>query len=243
MKKRVIKCFMSALIACTLMPAYTVSAYEGSMDISSMLTDDIEFSDGGVMYTDKYKIAYEKDEEDNGHIIIYNIPYEDTLSSNEFYKHFRFNLDECTYALDIPIGNRVVKSGDRYSFYITNENDYGIGSNYDLIFIVEDELPCTDNGLSFTDNDNPSVIIEDVNERFGFNVGKYVYSDSKLGDFDENKIVDVNDLTILSLYLLKDTMISEKQKVSADVNCDGVIDISDLATLKQYVSKQIESFN
>lgn len=63
------------------------------------------------------------------------------------------------------------------------------------------------------------------------------------GDLSGNGIVDLTDLTILSLYLMKDDSyknyighFSEVKKSAADVNCDDQVDIADLADLKRIVS-------
>ena len=60
----------------------------------------------------------------------------------------------------------------------------------------------------------------------------YIY-----GDVNLSKIVDVTDLTVLSLYMLGDAKLESKALVQADVNADGKVDIADLATLKQYIMK------
>ncbi len=57
------------------------------------------------------------------------------------------------------------------------------------------------------------------------------------GDIDGNTKVDLTDLTILSLYLLKEKELSQTEKKVADVDGDGVVDISDLPYLRQYIMK------
>lgn len=62
------------------------------------------------------------------------------------------------------------------------------------------------------------------------------------GDLSGDKHVDLSDLTSLSLVLIGDeTLLSADQKKAADVNKDGKVTLSDLAVLKQYLSKQIDS--
>lgn len=58
------------------------------------------------------------------------------------------------------------------------------------------------------------------------------------GDLDSNEIVDLTDLTIYSLYLLGDRQLSDEILPAADVDGSGSVDIADLATMKQYVSKE-----
>ncbi|MBR6598909.1 MAG: RICIN domain-containing protein, partial [Oscillospiraceae bacterium] len=57
------------------------------------------------------------------------------------------------------------------------------------------------------------------------------------GDIDRNNVVDLSDLTKLSLYLLKDTQLNGDSYRAADVDANGTVDIADLAFLKQYISK------
>ena len=62
------------------------------------------------------------------------------------------------------------------------------------------------------------------------------------GDINPDGIVDITDLTELSLALLGDRNLSENQKKAADVDGDGAVTIADLARLQQYLSKKITSF-
>lgn len=63
----------------------------------------------------------------------------------------------------------------------------------------------------------------------------------KKGDINNDGIVDVSDLTELSLVLVDDSGLNATQYEAADVDRDGAVKLTDLATLKQYLSKQIES--
>ena len=57
------------------------------------------------------------------------------------------------------------------------------------------------------------------------------------GDIDGNKLIDITDLTYLSLYLLNSQDFDEEQMKKADVTGNGTVDLADLATLKQYLMK------
>ncbi len=62
------------------------------------------------------------------------------------------------------------------------------------------------------------------------------------GDLNSDKNVDVTDLSVLSLYLIGDRELeNDMQKEAADVQYDGVIDLGDLAALRQYLSKKISA--
>ena len=60
------------------------------------------------------------------------------------------------------------------------------------------------------------------------------------GDVNTDGIIDVSDFTMLSLALVGDVELSERQKVNADVDNDSEISVVDLATLRQYLSKKID---
>lgn len=55
------------------------------------------------------------------------------------------------------------------------------------------------------------------------------------GDLDGNKVVEMTDLTKLSLYLLGDTDLTDEQYKAADVTYDGNVGLADLSFLKQYI--------
>ncbi len=61
-----------------------------------------------------------------------------------------------------------------------------------------------------------------------------------IGDIDASGTIDVTDLTILSLYLLGDQKLSDEALKAADTDGDGSIALTDLATLRQFISKKID---
>lgn len=63
-----------------------------------------------------------------------------------------------------------------------------------------------------------------------------------LGDVNNDGIVDMMDLTSVSLYCLGDKTLSDAEFSAADVTTDGEINLSDLATIKQFVMNVISSF-
>ena len=61
------------------------------------------------------------------------------------------------------------------------------------------------------------------------------------GDISTDEIIDVTDLTELSLALLGDKDFTADQQKAADIDGDGSVTLADLARLQQYLSKKIES--
>ena len=62
------------------------------------------------------------------------------------------------------------------------------------------------------------------------------------GDVNCDFTIDVTDLSELSLALIGDRKLSEAQQKAADVDKDGKVTLSDLARMRQYLSKVITSF-
>lgn len=61
------------------------------------------------------------------------------------------------------------------------------------------------------------------------------------GDISGDGIIDLSDLTTLSLALVGDSELTSDQLSAADIDGNGKADLSDLARLKQYLSKVITS--
>lgn len=63
---------------------------------------------------------------------------------------------------------------------------------------------------------------------------------SVTGDIDLNGITDVTDLSILAITLADKKELKGQAKINADVDRDGEVKLSDLARMKQFLSKVIE---
>ena len=62
-------------------------------------------------------------------------------------------------------------------------------------------------------------------------------SEVMYGDVDGNGKIDVTDLSYLSIYLIGEGKFTDDQMKAADVDCDGGVKLSDLARLRQYLSR------
>lgn len=62
------------------------------------------------------------------------------------------------------------------------------------------------------------------------------------GDLDGSGTVDLSDLTVLALYLLGETQLTDAQLEIMDVTGDGIVDLTDLATVKQFLAHKIDKF-
>ncbi len=57
------------------------------------------------------------------------------------------------------------------------------------------------------------------------------------GDIDNNGVVELTDLTLLSVYLMDPKTLEKEQIAACDADANGIVDIADLALMKQYVCK------
>ncbi|WP_049962577.1 glycoside hydrolase family 9 protein [Ruminococcus sp. HUN007] len=63
------------------------------------------------------------------------------------------------------------------------------------------------------------------------------------GDIDGNGVVDITDVSLLSLYLIGDKKLSDTALKAADVDGDGDVRLTDAARMLQFLSKNITSFD
>ncbi len=75
---------------------------------------------------------------------------------------------------------------------------------------------------------------EEDNTKY-FSVSIFQDNNILFGDVDGNKVIDLNDLMMLSQSLLGDVVLTADQSQRADVVKDTKVDLADLATLRQYI--------
>ena len=63
------------------------------------------------------------------------------------------------------------------------------------------------------------------------------------GDLDNNGVVDITDVSLLSLYLIGDNKLNDAALKAADVDSDGEVRLTDAARMLQFLSKNITSFD
>ena len=62
-------------------------------------------------------------------------------------------------------------------------------------------------------------------------------TDFTFGDINDDGKIDVTDLSCLAIHLADKTELTSKQKLAADVEYNGKVELADLARLKQYISR------
>ncbi|MDO5558228.1 MAG: dockerin type I repeat-containing protein [Oscillospiraceae bacterium] len=83
--------------------------------------------------------------------------------------------------------------------------------------------------LEFTNMQIKDLTDDNVIVQYGVDEDQELLS---LGNLDSNGKIDMTDLTILCQYVIGDCQLNRLQKLLADVNYDGKLDVADVAQLK-----------
>ena len=74
-------------------------------------------------------------------------------------------------------------------------------------------------------------------------VERFITEIGDKGDLNIDTISDLTDLSILSLALIGDMDLTDEQKEQGDVDNDGSLTMADLAKLRQFLSRKIETLS
>ena len=136
----------------------------------------------------------------------------------------------------VILNDEKIANGDLTILWFGGADVKGDGVVYNLTFKI---LETAKDGnaeitISFDDNDNGNISGENV--IFGTMNGFVEVRSYWLGDLDGNRKYAMVDLLQLAQYVSgKEMTLTEKQKLSADVNEDGFIDIHDVIMLNQWL--------
>ena len=145
----------------------------------------------------------------------------------EEIKNKYFPLD----SVEVILEENLFKEWDYYFLFKEEINDlYKLLSDFneDKLQYKLDIIVPDDSGLDYCVYASSSEII--------------FQKDFETGDINYDGKLDVTDLSELSLALIGDRKLSEIQQKVADVDGDGKVTLSDLARMRQYLSKVITSF-
>ena len=70
-----------------------------------------------------------------------------------------------------------------------------------------------------------------------------IISEDTRGDINCDGKIDITDLTALAIALVDNEELKGQANKNADIDKDGAVTLADLARLRQYLSKKIESFD
>ncbi|MBQ5988786.1 MAG: endo-1,4-beta-xylanase, partial [Oscillospiraceae bacterium] len=65
-------------------------------------------------------------------------------------------------------------------------------------------------------------------------------TDFTFGDINDDTKIDITDLSLLAVHLIDKTKFTDKQTLASDVAYNGTVELADLATLRQFISKVID---
>jgi len=109
------------------------------------------------------------------------------------------------------------------SYLLSNDADYSIVRLVYDESVTEDEKPAEDEKPSEEEKPADPAYVS--------------------GDIDGSGTIDVTDFTEVSLALLGDRDLTDEQQKAADVDGDGSLSLADLAKIRQYLSKKIDSLD
>jgi len=136
----------------------------------------------------------------------------------------------------VILNDEKIANGEITILWFGSADVEGDGVVYNLTFEI---LETAQDGnaeitISFDDNDNGNISGENV--IFGTMNGFVEVRSYWLGDLDGNRKYEMVDLLHLAQYVSgKEMTLTDKQKLSADVNEDGFIDIHDVIMLNQWL--------
>lgn len=134
------------------------------------------------------------------------------------------------------VNDEKAANGEITVLWFNNSDVVNSGDVYYLTFEVLETAKDGHSGISisFDANDNGNISGENV--LFGAVNGYVDVRSYWLGDLNGDRKYGMDDLLQLAQYVSGKTMtLTEKQKLSADVNEDGIIDIHDVVLLNQWL--------
>jgi len=102
--------------------------------------------------------------------------------------------------------------------------------------------PTTINSIKLIDKSGKNVVNDTINKVIDRYAILYKYSLGKVGDINNDNIIDTRDITDLQNYLSGTLDLSANDKLVADVNGDGEISVNDVLDIQYYVAGFTDSF-
>ena len=131
-------------------------------------------------------------------------------------------------------GDFTIPAGaENISLYVQtaySEND----TDADLIDFFIDDIKVTGDGASSSQTQTPSATPAPTSG------STTTDEDFTFGDINDDEKIDITDLSLLAVHLIDKTKFTDKQTLAADVAYNGTVELADLATLRQFISKVID---
>ncbi len=144
--------------------------------------------------------------------------YHDMPEDPEHGKTTQSETELETYACTFEFPETFVIGQNK--IHVTHEPAFGVPGSLNLL---ETDIEITVNFFDNTVNNK----VTDTNAE---------PAAPEYGEINGDGIVDMTDLSELSLYLLHEKELDDTQKANADADGNGDIDLADLSLMKQYIS-------
>ena len=206
-------------------------------DVGDFVTDNQEFPNGELIFTDKYSVTVEQGNNKN-YLVVYNIDPAD-VASGDIDNHFKINSSDYSFAFDVPLGCNYFSTLE----YSVKPLNASVNSEISgIVFFIKNEY------ASWNEDDYFSI--PEKSEWFGFDICPYIFphyytGNCKVGDINGDGYVSATDSAkTLQLYSFFQTQtdfeLHEKQTEYADLNNDKLVTASDAALiLSAYAQSQV----
>lgn len=180
-------------------------------------------------YEQVYNITESTDIRSNSGCFIYNVTIKSDLTEEEVIQRYS-NLELKITKIDI---NK--DKGPMYTYTAQFQKSISISIN-DTLYYEELKRLVSDSNVSLNlcHYENGNMVDGDS---FSSVLYEAYISDDTNGDIDSNGKMDITDLSMLSLYLIGDLSLSEHQILLSDIDCNGIVNLADLALFRQKLSK------
>ena len=136
----------------------------------------------------------------------------------------------------VIVNDEKLADGKLTVLWFGDKNVEGDGVVYNLTFKVRETATDGKTNINISFNDNDNVNTTGGNVLFGIVNGFVDIRSYWLGDLNGDREFAMVDLLQLAQYVSgKEMTLTDKQKLSADVNEDGIIDIHDVVMLNQWL--------
>lgn len=140
-----------------------------------------------------------------------------------------YSYDKTTTELNL-ISEEKTSADGTVEIEVVEETDYAV------VIKGSSNNPVTEDNTPKIEPFNPQVQVETED------VQTPEEQDYLVGDVNNDKVVDLTDLSLLQIYTMDSKVYTEDEIKRCDCEQDGVIDIADVAKLKMFICKQIKSF-
>ncbi len=153
-----------------------------------------------------------------------------------YYNQAESKMDQVDFMMTDCEGNLQIdlEHASSYAVILRDINDHE-----DPIIAEEEKPPQTSEELEAAETAPEEITNPETSEKIESNIE---VAPLLKGDINMDGIVDIVDLSLLSLACIREIRLSDDQLEAADVTHDSAVNLADLACMRQYLSNQIDKF-